>query len=144
MLAEGGDAEKVVVGMGVRGEIGMWVHFSFSSHVGDFSVFDGFCGDDAILGLLHFHFCLVELCLREGAFLNGGELFLTPGEELELAGLCLVRRQVRVEVSSKDYPVLGQALLEKEEIGPELLYLDGIYCAFGAEVDADEDIVIGH
>lgn len=84
----------------------MWVYFSFASHVGHLSVFDNFGSDDAVLGLLHFELGLVELSLREGALLNGRELLLILGKEPKLAGHDLIRSQVGIEVSSKDYPEL--------------------------------------
>lgn len=107
-------------------------------------MYDDFGGDNAILGLFHFQFCLVKLGLRVGAFLDGGELLLIFGEEHEVAGELFIRRQVRVEVATQDNPVFGQAIMKQEEMSPELFNLDGIHCAFRAEMHTDEDVLIGH
>lgn len=91
--AESGNAEEVVVGMRIGGQVRMGVHFSLASHVGYFSVLDRFRSDDAVLGLLHFQFCLVVLSLCESPFLDGSELLFSLGEEPKLAGEDLIRRE---------------------------------------------------
>jgi hypothetical protein len=64
-----------------------------SSNKSYLSLFDLATGDDAIFGLLHFLFGLVELGLEVSALLQSGELCFTLGKGLELRGELLVKLQ---------------------------------------------------
>lgn len=82
------------------------------------------------------------LCLRAGAFLEGGELELIAGVEVEGLGETLVGLQEGVQVASHDDLVLGQVLLQPKQIILQIVDLDFVLVCTGAEMHASEDEVI--
>lgn len=128
--------------MFVGGEVGLVIGL-IPVEVGDRPVADVVGGDDAVLGLLHFQLGLVVLGLRGGAFLEGGEVELVPGVEVEGLGEALVGLQEGVEVSSHDDLVLGQVLLQSKQVVLQVFDLDLVLVCAGAEMHAGEDEVVG-
>lgn len=85
----------------------------------------------------------MELCLRVGALLESGEFPIVVRVQVVSFGELLIRFHEGVEVSAHDDLVLGQIMLESQQIFPEIFHLFLILGLIGTEMHTDKDIVIG-
>jgi hypothetical protein len=125
----------------VRRQVAVAIDLS-PSHVSYLSLFNLAAGDNAIFGLLHFLFGLVELRLDVGALLQSGELCLTLRKGSELRRELFLNLQEGIQVSPEDYLEFRQALLQQKQVPFEFLDLCWVLLFFGAEVGTDENVVI--
>lgn len=98
--------QEVVVRVLIRGQITLIIGLP-SPNESDLSLLYIQCGEDAVLGLPDFLFCLVELCLRVGALLESSDIVLVVGEVGENRSESRVRLDERVDIASHYQFVFG-------------------------------------